>query len=129
MLLAVALGLFGWVSRRFERQADTFAACHLSVAAEGDERRVTPEAAATVAGALGTIARMEPVRTRGPSWRHGSIAWRQAYLASIVGRPVDGLEIDRQVRRIKLAALAGLAVAAFYFVVSTVIPVATGSAA
>ncbi len=124
LLFLFVLFLFGWVSRRFERQADAYAACHLSrpeidgAGTSGASRHVTPEAAATVAGALEAIARMEPLRARRPSWRHGSIAWRQAYLASIVGRPVDRLEIDRQIARIKLVTLGCLALAASYLVVT-----------
>ena len=37
-------------------------------------------------------------------WRHGSIAWRQAYLQTLIDQPVDNLAIDRQVRWIKLAS-------------------------
>ena len=37
------------------------------------------------------------------SWRHGSIAWRQAYLLTLIGRPLDALPIDRLIRRTKVA--------------------------
>jgi STE24 endopeptidase len=106
----VALGVvavlvaFGWVSRRFERQADTFAARHLSASTEhgsGEPGRITAEAAATMSSALETIARLNAVPQRRRSWRHGSIAWRQANLERIVGRPAAGLTIDSQVRWIK----------------------------
>jgi Zn-dependent protease with chaperone function len=107
--------VFGWVSRRFERQADTFAAWHLSrPSADGAAapRRVTAEAAATMSTALETIARLNAVPQRRRSWRHGSIAWRRAYLQRIVDRPQAALAIDRQVRVIKALSAAVLVTAA-----------------
>jgi Zn-dependent protease with chaperone function len=111
---AAVVAAFGWVSRRFERQADTFAVRHMSAPPEapaGQDVRVTAEAAEAVASALETIARLNAVPPRRRSWRHGSIAWRQAYLGSIVGRWSGALPIDRQVRWIKVVAAAVLAVA------------------
>jgi Zn-dependent protease with chaperone function len=113
---AIALILFGWMSRRYERQADTFAVQHLSRSAppKSDEERpsnevrsdiVTPEAVYTMHSALESIARLNSVDPQRRSWRHGSIAWRQSYLASIIGQPLDRLPIDRVVRRMKLVAL------------------------
>ncbi len=108
---AVAAGLlallaFGWVSRRFERQADTFAVQHLSESAGSPD--VTPGAVAAMAGALGSVARFAGVDPQRPSWRHGSIRWRQDYLVTLAGRSVEGLPIDRQIRRLKWLALAGV---------------------
>ncbi|HRQ75417.1 MAG TPA: M48 family metallopeptidase [Phycisphaerales bacterium] len=110
--VAVALAAFGWVSRRFERQADTFAAQHLSVHPPMDDTNETEphdgshireEAVRAMQGALETIAVMNAVDPRRSSWRHGSIVWRQAYLQSIVGQPTDSLPIDRTVKRLKRA--------------------------
>ncbi|MHC4216971.1 MAG: M48 family metallopeptidase [Planctomycetota bacterium] len=104
---------FGWVSRRFERQADTFSARHMSGPRDLEEVRgvrVTAEAAETVSSALETIARLNAVPARRRSWRHGSIAWRQAYLKAIVDRSPGSLSIDRQVRWIKRLAVVVLAV-------------------
>jgi len=118
--LVIALLLFGWISRRFERQADTFAVQHFSgMATRGDgkqnhDRIVTPEAAGAMQSALQLIADVNHVDPQRPSWRHGSIRWRQEYLMSIVGRPVNALEIDRIVRRLKwiMAGIITLAVVA-----------------
>jgi hypothetical protein len=106
---------FGWMSRRYERQADTFAVQHLSRVgpadpdadrpAEAERETITPEAACSMHSALDAIARLNNVDPHRRSWRHGSIAWRQSYLASIIGRPIDQLSIDRVVRRLKVAAL------------------------
>lgn len=102
--LVFALIAFGWVCRRFERQADTFAVQHLSGLAqpnEGETQRVTLEAVHAMCGALETIAQLNAVDPKRPSWRHGSIAWRQDYLVSIIGQPLDGLPIDRFIKHIK----------------------------
>jgi STE24 endopeptidase len=103
---------FGWVSRRFERQADTFAARHVSGPPDvgaGQPDCVTAEAVGIVSSALEAIARLNAVEPRRRSWRHGSIAWRQAYLRSIVGRSTEALPVDRQVRGIKVMAAVVLA--------------------
>ena len=118
---SVALGLtllgaflaFGWISRRYERQADTFAVQHLSgvrtasrdVAVETavPDPVVTTHAATAMQSALEQVARLNAISPRRRSWRHGSILSRQLYLASLIGRPARVLPIDRQVRGIKLA--------------------------
>jgi len=105
---AAALGLvlvaavFGWVSRRFEWQADAFAARHL--AASSLDTTMTPEAAGIMAAALQSVADLNGMPIRRFSWRHGSIHERQRRLAALVGRPLNRLPIDRQVRWIKAAA-------------------------
>jgi len=106
--IGAAIPAFGWISRRFERQADTFAVQHLSGLRSGSPDRgevVTPEAAATMTAALESVARLNGMNPRRKSWRHGSIRWRQDYLRSIVGRPLRSLGIDREIRLIKVAAL------------------------
>lgn len=102
-VLVIAILVFGFVSRRFERQADTFAVQLLS----GSEGRDDASAAAVGAmtGALSKVAYLNHVPIERPSWRHGSIAWRQTYLRSLVGLPHANLPIDRLVRVICLAAL------------------------
>jgi STE24 endopeptidase len=100
--VSVVLVMFGWISRRFERQADAFAVRHINAKQDMPEA-ISASAAAVVCDALGRIAILNSVAPTRRSWRHGSIAWRQAYLQSIVGRPADGLAIDRQVRWIKVA--------------------------
>ncbi|MHC4991233.1 MAG: M48 family metallopeptidase [Planctomycetota bacterium] len=105
--VVVALVAFGWVSRRFERQADTFAVQHLSgLGSEhaSAETAVAPEAVAAMQNALDRIARLSTINPSKHSWRHGSIVWRQNYLATIVGVPIADLPIDRLVRSIKLLA-------------------------
>ncbi len=108
--LAAWAAVFGYISRRFERQADTFAVQHLAAkypearAADeppGDEpTRIGPRAAADMADALEAVCRLNHVPTSRPSWRHGSIDWRIDYLRSLVGQRVDQCPIDRHVRRL-----------------------------
>lgn len=112
--LFAAVWAFGHVSRRFEQQADAFAAQHLSGQrwggdAPGAPVHVTPEAAASMARALGSVAvhnRMDPNRF---TFRHGSIRGRQRRLSRLIGQPAHALPIDRRVRWIKVLALAALA--------------------
>jgi len=104
---------FGWVSRRFERQADAFAVQYLSRLEheqredeEADDQTpiVTAPAVHAMTHALQLVAELNHINITRKSWRHGSIAWRQDHLQQYVGKPVDALHIDRTVRRIKLAA-------------------------
>ena len=109
-ILAAAMVAFGWVSRRFEWQADAFAARQMSLLQAPAATSITPEAANTMVGALEAVARLNFVPRRKWGWRHGSIAYRQERLKGLVGLPVGGLPIDRTARRIKWAAAAALAV-------------------
>lgn len=111
--LAVALLAFGYVSRRFEWQADAFAAQHLSgMRTDGrdtpGELVVTAPAVDAMAGALESVARLNGMRPDRASWRHGSISSRQRRLRSLTGQPVDRLSIDRQVAGVKAISGAAL---------------------
>ncbi|HNB59481.1 MAG TPA: M48 family metalloprotease [Phycisphaerales bacterium] len=57
-----------------------------------------------MAGALQSVADLNHIPRHRPSFRHGSIAQRQRYLRSLVGRRLDQLPIDRNVRWIKRVA-------------------------
>jgi len=124
--------LFGWVSRRFEWQADAFAAQHLTrfpssrageragetgpgevagVEGAGSPPVVTPRAAGAMVGALEAVRRINHIPRWKWSFRHGSIGERQRRLDALVGRPVGALAIDRTVRRIKVATLLVLVIA------------------
>jgi len=103
VLLGVVFILFGWISRRFERQADTFAVQHLARGAS-DEGLVTSESVDAMSDALGTIAALHAVDPGRRSWRHGSIAWRCGYLHGLTGQRLDRLAIDRLATGIRLAS-------------------------
>lgn len=92
---------FGWASRKFERQADTFAVQYLSKqiarAAGMDDQRtiITADAARAMIDALQTVADLNAISTTRRSWRHGSIASRQRYLSSLVGQRLGSQRVVR----------------------------------
>lgn len=104
------LPAFGWVSRRFERQADTFAVLHM--ARQQAEAAASTETSGTIqrtnslimTQALHHVADLNSIALHRRSWRHGSIAWRQGYLRDLVGQPIGKLAIDSQVQWIKIAS-------------------------
>lgn len=122
--LATAIFVFGWVSRRFEWQADAFAAKHMSqeqpeyarshpdspaALITHDPANVSDWSANVMIVTLQRVAQLNGVSPRKFSFRHGSIAERQRRLAGLVGRPLNKLPIDRQIRWLKrLAAVAFL---------------------
>jgi len=113
--------LFGWVSRRVERQADTFAVKDAVIERDAADGRppepgetapapgvVTHHDAERIIDALEQVAVLNHIPQARRSWRHGSIAKRQAYLRSLVGRRIDGLPIDQQMRWVQLGILAAV---------------------
>ena len=110
VLLVLGLSFlgFGWVSRRFELQADAAAACALSVPGDDRPALVAPEAAGWMCGALESVARVNGLAPERHTWRHGSIRWRQQQLQRLIGIPIDRLPIDRRVRLLKRLAASTL---------------------
>ena len=131
MLAMVWIASFGWVSRRIEREADTFAVRTLAeqtrdaaaetedaeAAAESSEAVIDEAPARQMIDALQRVADLAHIDPHRRSWRHGSIAWRQQYLRGLIGQPLYRLPIDRTVRLIRVGGIAtvlGLvAIAAF----------------
>ena len=105
VLIGTLVG-FGWVSRRFERQADAFAATALS---RDSEDRPLPAVTAAGIDAMGSalmdVSGSSGVPSRRFSWRHGSIDSRIRHLQSLVGVEVGSLPIDRTVRRVNVLSL------------------------
>jgi STE24 endopeptidase len=113
------LVIFGYLSRRFERQADIFGcrvvSCgrdvcppHPDINALPDPGLGKPEALCPVGigifiEALSSVAMLNGMEPRAPSWRHGSIARRISFLRELEGRP----EVERRFQ----ARLAGLRLA------------------
>ena len=97
---------FGWMSRKMERQADSFAVAHMAKADGRDH--IEPHDAATMINALSDVARLNHVSPQRKSWRHGSIAWRQQYLQNLVGQKVSRLPIDRTMRKICALIVLGI---------------------
>jgi len=100
-----ALAVFGVISRRFERQADAFAAA--AVGAEAGER-VSAEGVRSMAGALGRVTAMSGMDASKFTWRHGSVVSRQRALAGQVGAEAGRTRADRDARRAKLFVAAAL---------------------
>lgn len=98
------LGLFGYVVRRFERQADVFAARSLRPAALQsdlvDQDFVTSHGARVVCAALQHIAALNNVPVKAGEWLHGSIAWRMNFLIHISDDPHRTLKFDIAMRRL-----------------------------
>ena len=110
--MGVGLAVFVVLSRRFEWQADAFAAKELSAVIEGPSAtRVSPAAVSVVSAALGRVAACNGVPASKRAVRHGSIALRQRRLAALTDRPTRALPIDRQVSALKLGVVAMLVLA------------------
>ncbi len=104
LVLACSLVIFGWVSRRFERQADAFAAVQLSGQGTPAGKLVAPEGVEAMRSALGSVSRLNGVPTSRHSWRHGSILGRQKALSRLEGTRCLQMPIDRFVRGINMAS-------------------------
>lgn len=108
----VAMLVFGIVSRRFEWQADAFAAAHMSESLrmlgtpESTPAGVTPDGAGAMQAALRSVADLNHMPLDRPSWRHGSIGVRLERLARLVGTPEPRFPINRTARVIKIGTLA-----------------------
>ena len=113
MLAAAWAGGFGWLSRRFERQSDVIAAWALAGQAPqgGEDKRITPEGAATFAQALQRVAQLNGIPARQHNWRHGSISRRISYVLWLGSKGGTRQEIDRTVRGIKIGLWIALAAA------------------
>lgn len=105
---------FGYISRRFERQSDVFAAWAVGSACpgQGDELALTPQGAAIFARALERVGELNGTPARQYNWRHGSIADRVGYIIWLGSTGGSRRPIDRTVRGIKAALWLGSAVAA-----------------
>ncbi|NOX58390.1 MAG: M48 family metalloprotease [Planctomycetes bacterium] len=113
---------FGWISRRFERQADVYgawcasphddnAACKLPCCVHNDidgqpGEGVCATGAQTFVGALRKVAFLNGIPPTEPSWRHSSIASRMAFLTAQSGDSMMALRFARKIRNIKRCLLA-----------------------
>lgn len=130
--LIAGVFVFGWVSRRFEWQADAFAVKHLSeeigVVDPGSGESVpgtrvggiVPAAAMWMESSLREVARMNGVDPSRFMFRHGSIDDRIRRLRQLIGLSPQLLPIDRTVRWVKawslvvfVASIAGMILGTF----------------
>lgn len=118
VLLLAAWGVgFGWLSRRFERQADVYGAWCAGVDAEGrgieyegvDQLQLgTPWFVA----ALENVARLNGLPRSGFNWRHGSIASRVGFLQGWANTGGDLRRFNRRMDLVKATMWATFAAAA-----------------
>ncbi|MCH7592508.1 MAG: M48 family metalloprotease [Planctomycetes bacterium] len=131
---------FGWISRRFEREADLFAAkcvtpdvaqcrepcsVHLDEPAPPDvKNRVCATGASIFTSALDRVAVLNGIPHEENSWRHSSIGFRIRFLQSLAGDPARAATFARTLRRVKVvvpaAAVIGSAVFVYYWSVVSV---------
>lgn len=125
--------VFGYLSRRFERQADVFGcravscgrdscpphadlnASNTSVAAP---EHLCPVGIQIFAGALSGVAHLNGLSFSAPSWRHGSIARRIEFLKGLGERPGAVRRFQSRVRWLRLGlglALTAATVLAIWF--------------
>ena len=95
-------GAFGYVSRRFETEADLVAARWV----EAPEGTPGPyRSARAMAGALGRVASLNRMPLTGWSWRHFNIATRVAILIGAEADPATGLAFERRCGRLRAVAV------------------------
>jgi STE24 endopeptidase len=101
--------VFGFCSRKFERQADLFGcrviSAEAAVAGASSSSRTAPwndaptvDGVRVFIGALEKLALLNGIGRAAPSWQHASIARRVAFLESVVYDPRQASRCDRQVR-------------------------------
>jgi STE24 endopeptidase len=115
--VTVFLSLFFFISRRFERQADVFAARTIQEELSGhaDPSHVGQEGANIFCSALQQVARINCIPLTAWSAGHGSIARRMDYLRSLSIDPTRTAKFDAFMSRlyaILIVALCGSSVAA-----------------
>jgi len=128
VLLLCWLFGFGWLSRRFERQADLYAVRCLTPDVRSCLDRCPVHGAAKMAGLCLTaanlfgrtllrIADLNGIPREASSWRHGSIESRCRLIADLADDPAKLREFDRSI----LAAKIGLILAGLIGTVVTVL--------
>lgn len=121
-LIALAWGVvFGWISRRFERQADLYGvrcldnlagACtlpcwlHNITPTTPATERICTTAAGVFASALEAVAALNGISKFARSWRHSSIASRQDFVRQAALYPEVLRRFERMISGIKITLLA-----------------------
>jgi STE24 endopeptidase len=148
LLALVFFGLFGPLSRRFERQADIFgcrmvscgerscpphsdidawpAAVQTTAASArpqaGQEINLCPVGIRVFADALESVARQNGIERRARSWRHGSIARRVEFLESLEDNPLRERRFQSQMKLVRLGFGILLLSSIAWAIVSRVLP-------
>jgi methylenetetrahydrofolate dehydrogenase (NADP+)/methenyltetrahydrofolate cyclohydrolase len=126
---------FGWLSRRFERQADLFGArcvtptanecrvpCSVHITDQSTwaaDDRVCATGVAVFTSALDRVAVLSGIPHEERNWRHSSIGSRIRFLTSLAGDPARVARFNRLIRRVKTGmltvAIIGLAICVYYW--------------
>jgi STE24 endopeptidase len=122
--------LFGWLSRRFERQADVFGVRTLALSGlpcaqpclvhgAGDDPAPAPQrgplcttAAHVFSEALHEVAVLNGIRPEARSWRHSSISSRSRFVQELAQQPDRLRRFERRVGAAKAVVLVAAAVCA-----------------
>jgi STE24 endopeptidase len=117
--LGVFISVFGFLSRRFERQADVYAARTIEKnatpmitepkALENGSNHVGPHGAEVFSSALHRVAIVNNIPIRARNFTHGSIAARMSYLREIANDPQDTGRFDRFMLAIYATMIVALA--------------------
>jgi STE24 endopeptidase len=118
--------VFGFISRRFERQADVFGArclgdrldcsedsCNLHTENRPSDA-ICFTAAEIFADALENVAVLNGISPQTRSWRHSSIASRSAFIRRLADKPADLATFESSILWIKAALIAGAIVSVGY---------------
>lgn len=109
---------FGFVSRRFERQADVFAARTMQSAEDiGARNTVGPFGAALFASALRRVAVVNNIPIKRREWIHGSITSRMEFIQWLAASPQRTARFDRVMGKLYLTIVllvVGAALALWY---------------
>jgi len=123
-------GVFGFLSRRCERQADVFGckAASAGIAREGADANTTPadvpsgrplaitrDGVKTFVSALEKVASLNGIGREKPSWRHSSIARRVAFLEGLAEDPAEEPRFQTRFFWTKWGMLAALSAAVLVF--------------
>ncbi len=126
VLAAYFVVVFGFLSRKFERQADVYGCravscgrtdCPPHADLNAPEmpfspiRDLCPVGIRTFANALSEVAALNGMSERSPSWRHGSIARRIAFLEGLEGSPGAEKRFQTGVSRLRWSLALVLAIA------------------
>ncbi|WP_428389245.1 M48 family metallopeptidase [Mucisphaera sp.] len=100
----------GYLSRRFERQADAAAVRALSLHNDPQANTASEQAANDMNAALNAVAELNNMSTTRFMWRHGSIRERQDHLRSLIHTPLNRFPIDQRVQTLRLLILLTAAI-------------------
>lgn len=131
LLAAYVYVVFGYLSRRFERQADVYGCRAVSCGlpecspfqhhADGEPGLATAGSSAqpgvlcpvgirTFTQSLASVALMNGIELESRSWRHGSIARRIHFLLDLEGRPEAEVRFQLRLKLLRLALASALIV-------------------